>query len=565
MANILLLDPSDVAACAMRGILARGQHRFAVTTDLRTAWNFIREQVKVDLLFTELKLKVKEEDGILFIQRLRNDPFLKLLPVVVYTDLSDHLLVKKALSLKVQNYFTKPYSDESIFSEIAKAVANPWRHLHFEEERSFCAQMSLQPDQLKQMRQELSSALEANVQFLADCAEGKNHAEVLDRLHELKELAEAAGVWGVVDYLVDLLAKAEVENWYAFLASRDELTYATRLIADHLNPDLVPEGFISEEERKAQLEAKERAIWLGADLARGHLVEASEVLLRVDKLPGCPVVDSVAAAFKMTANGQATSLAQMTDLVNKDPGLTAQVLIAANRLEREDMMTVIEDPKIAIGLLGNIKLCALGQALPIAEERHMNVAPLSWSQFWMFQMGVAQLSQYICRYLELRELAAQAHTAGLLHDLGKLLLLHLYPFGFQAMIAYARKNAVPLHAAEVKFLGCTTREMGDHFAGKHELPDVFRSVIRWVETPEIASDYRDLVAIVSVARHICLHNHVGHCGEIPKDLNAPIEGTPAWSVLRERVFPSFNLRKFELLAHGFCRDLKQELTGRIKQ
>ena len=565
MANILLLDPSDVAACAMRGILARGQHRFAVATDLREAWHFIREQVKVDLLFTELKLKVKQEDGILFIQRLRNDPFLKLLPVVVYTDLSDHLLVKKALALKVQNYFTNPYSDESIFSEIAKAVANPWRNLQFEEERSFCAQMGLPPDTLKQMRQELSSTLEANVQFLADCAEGKNHVEVLERLREMTEKAEAAGVWGVVDYLNDLRAKAEVENWYAFLASRDELTYAARLIADHLNPALIPEGFISEAERKAQWEAKERALWLSADVQRSTLVEASEVLQRVEKLPGCPVVDTVAAAFKMTANGQATSLAQVTDLVNKDPGLTAQVLIAANRLEREDMLTVIEDPKIAIGLLGNIKLCALGQALPIAEERHMNVAPLSWPQFWMFQMGVAQLSPFICRNLELREFAAQAHTAGLLHDIGKLLLLHLYPFAFQSMVGYARKNSLPLQEAEAKFLGCTTREMGDRFATRNNLPDAYRSVIRWVETPELATDYRDLVAIVSVARHICLHNHVGYCGETPKDSGSPIEGTPAWSVLRERVFPSFNLRKFELLAHGFCRDLKQELTGRIKQ
>jgi HD-like signal output (HDOD) protein/CheY-like chemotaxis protein len=565
MANILLLDSSEVAACAMRGILARGQHRFAVAPDFREAWHFIREQVKVDLLFTELKLQAKEEDGILFIQRLRNDPFLKLLPVVVYTDLNDHLLVKKALALKVQNYFTKPYNDESIFSEIAKASANPWRNLHFEEERSFCAQMGLPPDQLKQMRQDLSAALEANVQFLADCAEGKNHPEVLERLGELRERAEGAGVWGVVDYLNDLRAKAEVENWYAFLACRDELTYATRLIADHLNPDHISEGFISEQERKAQQEAQEQAIWLGADVGRGPLVEASEVLARVDRLPGCPVVDSVAAAFKMTANGQATSLSQVTDLVSKDPGLTAQVLIAANRLERDDMMTVIEDPKIAIGLLGNIKLSALGQVLPIAEERHMNIAPLSWPQFWMFQMGVAQLSPFICRNLELRELAAQAHTAGLLHDIGKLLLLHLHPFAFQAIVGYARKNSLPLQEAEVKFMGCTTREMGDRFARKKELPDVYRSVIRWVETPEIASDYRELVAIVSIARHICLHNHVGQCGETPKDYGAPIEGTPAWSVLRERVFPSFNLRKFELLAHGFCRDLKQELSGRIKQ
>ena len=72
------------------------------------------------------------------------------------------------------------------------------------------------------------------------------------------------------------------------------------------------------------------------------------------------------------------------------------------------------------------------------------------------------------------------------------------------------------------------------------------------------------MAVVSVARHVCLHHHVGYCGDTSNDFAAPIEGTAAWGVLRERIFPSFNLRKFEIQAQGFCRDLKAELSGRIK-
>ena len=86
MANILLLDDSEVAGRAMRGILARGNHRCAVVEESTAAWNFIREHVKVDLLFLELKLK--GENGIRLIQRLRDDAFLKTLPIVVYTGVS---------------------------------------------------------------------------------------------------------------------------------------------------------------------------------------------------------------------------------------------------------------------------------------------------------------------------------------------------------------------------------------------------------------------------------------------------------------------------------------------
>ena len=125
MAYILLVDPDEVAKRAMKGILARGDHRFAAVNTAMEAWDFIRRNVKVDLVFVELKLK--GESGLAFIQRLKNDCCLKLLPVVVYSAHGDRESVKNVLNLHVQNYLIKPYHDDSIFTEITKAGANPWR------------------------------------------------------------------------------------------------------------------------------------------------------------------------------------------------------------------------------------------------------------------------------------------------------------------------------------------------------------------------------------------------------------------------------------------------------
>ena len=48
-----------------------------------------------------------------FLQRLREDAFLKLIPIVVYSTITHQDIVKKALSLKIQNYLIKPYRDEA--------------------------------------------------------------------------------------------------------------------------------------------------------------------------------------------------------------------------------------------------------------------------------------------------------------------------------------------------------------------------------------------------------------------------------------------------------------------
>ncbi len=560
MANVLLLDGNDVAGRAMAGILARGKHRGAVVADSAAAMAFIREQVKVDLLILELKLK--GENGIRFIERLRGDPILSKLPIVVYTSVNDPPVVKAALGLNVQNYLLKPYNDESVYAEVAKAGLNPWRNLHFEEERSFCAQMCLQPEELRAQRRDLAAALEAFGQSCATRADGKPHGEIFDEIAALTEKAESAGVWGAVDSLNGLRGQLEADNWAELKSGPDNAGFVSRLISCQLNPAQVPPGFLSDQERQEAQEMRERERWLRADVdAGGPVVTRAELEKAVESLPGCPVIDTVAAEFQMVADGSESRMNQVMDRAEQDPGLAAEVLVAANRLEREDM-TPVEDPRAAVGLLGEIRLHSLARAMPLIEERFMYLPPLTWPNYWIFQVAVARLAMYTARYLEFRGLAASAYTAGLMHDLGKLLLLRLHPHALLNIINYARRKSVSLAEAEQRYLGCQIRDLADHFAVKFSLPRPYASVIRWVETPQDAADDVEMVAVVSLARRVCLNHHVGSSGDTAKDSAVPVADTPAWTVLQPRVFPSFDLRKYEADSRVFCARLRQELMGR---
>jgi HD-like signal output (HDOD) protein len=295
-------------------------------------------------------------------------------------------------------------------------------------------------------------------------------------------------------------------------------------------------------------------------------VQGSQLERELDALDGCPVIESAAATFQMTANGQPSCLNPLMDLVDKDPGLAAQMLITVNHLKKHGELdpTPVEDPRLAVGLLGELRLAALGRSLVTVEERMVAVPPLfNWSQFWMFQMGTARMAKYTCRYLEFHNLEETAYLAGLLHDLGKLLLMRLHPFAFQAALAHAREHQVPLRQAEQLFLATTTPALAAHFAEKHGLPRRFANVMRWIDTPEQATEDAELVAIVSLARDLCRHNRIGACGDTPAEKAVPLEESKEWQVLRSSVFPSFNLKKFEVQVHADCRDLKLELHGRL--
>jgi len=549
----------------MKGILARANHRIAAVNTVQEAWDFIRRAVRVDLVFLELQLP--GEGGVSLIQRLKGDCLLKSLPVVVYTTTGEREMVRRVLELKVQNFLVKPYHDDVIFSEITKALVNPWRNTHFEEENSFCRLMGYTPASLHKMLDDLRAALDVARPLLAE--EVKRQAVPVpgERLTGLAESAEAAGAWGVVECLNEFGAGAQLGEWPRCERALACLEFAGRLILQHLNPGLVPTDFLTERELHADEEERIRARWFNAPAEdRCPVLDLPKLQQQLDQLPGCPVIESAAASFQMAANGHPSCLTPLMDLTDKDPGLAAQMLISAAKVRHEEHDPApIEDPRLAVSLLGELRLATLARSLVTVEERLVQAPPrFNWPRFWMFQVGVARMSRYICRYLGLHSMESRAATAGLMHDLGKLLLARLHPFGLQAVLDRAQKSGAPLREAEKFFLGCTTHELAAYFGQKQGLATPFVSAMRWVDEPAAAAADPELVAIVSFARNLCRRNLVGVSGDPARGAAPAFEETAEWAVLREVVFPSFNIRKFELQVQTDCRELKLELHGRLK-
>jgi DNA-binding response OmpR family regulator/HD-like signal output (HDOD) protein len=562
MANILLLDESEVAGRAMQGILARGNHACFTAHKAEDAWRMLREGVVFDVVFLELE---RNGSGAQFLSRLRDDWFWKILPVVVYTAVSEPKQVKRALALNIQNFLIKPYNGELIYAEIEKALRNPWRNLHFEEAKSFCTLMNLSADDLARMRREVMTGFDKAAQTFPEWAKNRQNEEVFAQITALATDAESAGIWGGVDYLRHLQEQAVMGNWSEFASCAEYLDFASRLIFCQLNPSFTPDSMHTEAQKLETSEAVERARWVNLDVdASGPVMDSANLLKQVDGLGGCPVIDTAAAAFQMFADGRAATMSQVMDLVASDPGLAVQILVAANKLEQDDLSS-IDDVRTGASLLGEIKLNTLAKTLPVALERHMDLPPLTWPSYWTFQVAVGRVAQFVCTYLEFDYLKSNAYVAGLIHDLGKLLLLRLHPYGLQAIVSHAREKKLALADAERKFLGCTTQDLALHFATTCRLPAVYTHVIRWIDTPALATENMDLVAMVSLARHLCVQAHVGCSGEPARNAASPIASSPAWGVLQQRVFPSFDLKKFEAQSLAFCATLRSELTGQLQE
>lgn len=562
MANVLLVDPDEVACMAMRGIVTRGGNRFASVESVAEAWKFIRRNVKVDIVFLELKLK--GDNGLGLIEDLKADCLLRSIPLVVYTAHPERDSVRKVLDLRVQNFLVKPYREEVVFAEISKARSEPWLERYFE-----AGNPEWEPERLNAMLEKLGKALSEGQRSLAKrkAVEGVSQKPIVDWLKRLSVVADKSGAEGVVYCLDELVLKAAAGKWPTGDEENDPLGLASRLIDCYLDSERVPEDFLTEEEASSEAEARERAYWKSAPGEdRCPMVGLDQIKREFDKLTSCPIVDSISASFQMAATGRPTSLAPLLDLVQRDPSLTAEILVAANRLkkDKEDKASAIEETRMAVGLLGEMRLASIGTNLDSVAERFFAIgSKVDWPAFRMFQVATGRMAEFVCNYLEMPNLAPVAYTAGLMQDLGKMLLARLHPFALPAIREHAQEHGLSLAAAERIFLGCTTHEIAAAYADKQGLPPRFGSVFRWINNPEAATVDEELVAVVSLARDLCRHNHVGCNGDTVFDEPSALVATPEWQVLSRRVYLNFDMAKFERLAVGECRALKRELAGKL--
>jgi putative nucleotidyltransferase with HDIG domain len=107
-------------------------------------------------------------------------------------------------------------------------------------------------------------------------------------------------------------------------------------------------------------------------------------------------------------------------------------------------------------------------------------------------------------------LANKAYTAGLLHDIGKVILDQYISDRAPLLFRDLSQEAQSFLSAEKKLLGITHCEVGAFLAKKWQFSSALSQVIRQHHHPEKAEEDKDLVYIVYLADLLMEKFHTGH-------------------------------------------------------
>jgi len=246
-------------------------------------------------------------------------------------------------------------------------------------------------------------------------------------------------------------------------------------------------------------------------------VKLEHVLKRIQTLP--PLPTSAIRVIALTKN-PATSASELENVIAQDPALTAGMLRQANSAYY-GYARRISSLQEAIVLLGFQATQGLAMASAVAPLLKIQLVGYEIEQdgLWKHSMITAMAAKTLCKRLNL-PYGDIAFTAGLLHDIGKLVIaIYVQEVGAYLMekVAVAKLSYVEL---EEKIIGYNHATVGGFLAKGWNLPEDLVAAISYHHAPSNAKIYEELASVIHVANGLASLLGVG--GGVDSFLN-PIQ------------------------------------------
>jgi putative nucleotidyltransferase with HDIG domain len=206
------------------------------------------------------------------------------------------------------------------------------------------------------------------------------------------------------------------------------------------------------------------------------MLDVDTVRSRVERTSAIPTIPQVMKKILRTVEDPAASPAAVSKLVSSDPALTANILRVINAAVY-GFVVRITSVNQAIVLLGLDVVRALLLGVSIFEMMERTAVGL-----WKHSLGCAITAKLLAQKKGMVD-PEEASVAGLLHDIGKVVLSVQFPAEYQMALAAARDRSIFLCDAEKELFNMTHATAGAYFANTWRLPKFVVESIRYHHRP----------------------------------------------------------------------------------
>jgi HD-like signal output (HDOD) protein len=207
-----------------------------------------------------------------------------------------------------------------------------------------------------------------------------------------------------------------------------------------------------------------------------------QLVAGIGMLPSLP---TSYAKINQELTGEDPSLQRVSEIIAQDIAMSAKVLQLVNSaffgLARR-----VQTIEQAVTLLGTDIIKSLVLSNAAFSQFQPKSSRFSAEQLWSHSLLVGAVAAAITKAQRAeRTVIGEALQAGILHDLGQLILATHLPVAFDTALEQAGAQNVPLIAVETNALGSTHAQVGAYLLGLWGLPDSTVEAVAFHHNPKL--------------------------------------------------------------------------------
>jgi HD-like signal output (HDOD) protein len=248
----------------------------------------------------------------------------------------------------------------------------------------------------------------------------------------------------------------------------------------------------------------------------------------IENLPAFP---QIALEVTYLLRKESTSTKNLYDLIQKDPVLVSQILKTANS-PFYGLHGKVSSLVHAINLLGFVQIenIVIASALLSTMKKFPVNKRFNANQFLDHSFGCGITAKIISNILNFNT-GGLEFSAGVIHDIGKVILDLYDQEDFDRILNYAYKNNKSFYESEKELFGITHCDLAEKLLRRWNLPEDLIDAVVNHHSPKKAKN-QTMASIISVADLLTYSEGIGFSGNYSKFLMEDQEG---WKIITQNI------------------------------
>lgn len=259
------------------------------------------------------------------------------------------------------------------------------------------------------------------------------------------------------------------------------------------------------------------------------------ILDKIENISSIPTLPTVIERLTRLLQNPKTSAEEVGKAITTDQALASKVLKLVNSAFYgfPGRISTITHAIVILGFSTVKNVVLTASIFDAFRNKGEGSSVFNLEDFWLHSIACGATSLSIAKQLGLNE-KEECFIAGLIHDIGKIILCQYMPQEFNFAIDQSRKNNQLFYDTERKLFDSTHEEVGGYLTERWKLPMDLQNAVKYHHNPQPKHEHYMIAAVV-------------HCADIfVRSLDYGNGGDECLPMLSDQVWKDLGLDKINL-------------------